>query len=242
MPLFHTDVIQGTSAWLKLRSGIPTASEFDKIITPKTQRKSESQEPYMYRLLAERIMGHPIEGYMSLPMERGSREEESAVRFYELQTDSDTVPVGFVTNDAKTIGASPDRLVGEPGLLEIKVPNAETHMAYLLSEGGAYDRHKVQVQGQLWITEREWVDVLSWHPELPPALMRTGRDEKFIEKLAELVTEFSVRLEEKYEMVLGRGWVTPIQDVVADQLARSIQRLAPLDELVKQAQEAGHRP
>lgn len=228
------DVIQGSNAWLRLRAGVPTSSEFDKIVTP-TGKASKSAEGYRHRLLAERCMRHPVREYISLHMERGSDMEIDAVRFYELQADVDTTPVGFVTNDAGTIGASPDRLVGEDGLLEIKCPSEAVHMAYLLTAGGAYETYKVQVNGQLWVTGRKFVDVLSFHPELPPALIRMERDEKFIGLLAELVTEFSVELEKQYQFVLERGWVKSQEEVVAEQLHASLSRLAPLDELVKQA-------
>src|SRR5262245_45091449 len=115
------DVVQGSTSWLQLRAGIPTASQFDQIITP-SGKPSKSAERYMLTLLAERLMGHPITENVSMWMKRGSEMEADAVAFYQLQTDSDTVPVGFITNDEGTIGASPDRLVGEEGLLEIKCP------------------------------------------------------------------------------------------------------------------------
>lgn len=201
------DVIQGTTAWANLRAGIPTASEFDKILTPKTARPSESAEPYMHALLAERIMGHPRVEIMSSWMERGSEMESEAVSFYEFQNDVATKTVGFITNDGMTIGASPDRLVDEDGLLEIKVPAPHTHVAYLLQSGGAYSAYKVQVQGQLWIAERQWEDVLSFHPEMPPAIIRIERDEEYIEKLSKAVTAFAAVLEERYLELVERGWI-----------------------------------
>lgn len=229
--------VQGTTEWLHLRAGIPTASEFDKIITPGG-KLSKSAEPYRYRLLAERCMGHPCEEYISLWMQRGSQMEIDAVRFYEFQSDVETVPVGFITNDSETVGASPDRLVGDEGLLEIKVPSPGVHMAYLLASGGAYEAYKVQVQGQLWITDRKWVDVLSYHPELKPALIRIERDEDFIWKIEDLVIAFSNELEKDYEFVLERGYVKQPEERTMEQLEQSIRHLAPLNELVEQARRA----
>lgn len=226
--------IQGSTEWLHLRAGIPTASEFDKIITPGG-KPSKSAEPYRYRLLAERCMGHPCKEYISLDMQRGSDEEIRAVRFYELQTDSNTIPVGFITDDERRYGASPDRLVGDDGQLEIKVPNESTHMGYVLASGGAYEAYKVQVQGQLWVTGRRWTDVLSWHPELPPALVRIERDDDFISKIEHEVMKFCRELEKDYIFVLERGYVQTPEERTTDQLERSIPRMAPLDELVKQA-------
>ncbi len=105
-------------------------------------------------------------------MDRGSQMEADAVAFYELQRDCDTVKVGFITNDDGSVGASPDRLVGESGLLEIKVPSEAVHMSYLLGSGSAYEAYKVQMQGQLWVSGKAFNDSLSFHPELPPALLR----------------------------------------------------------------------
>lgn len=216
------DVQQGTREWLDLRAGIPTASQFDLIITPGGE-ESKSQERYMLTLLAERIMNHPVTEHMSMWMERGSQMESDAVKFYEFQKDTETVPVGFITNDAQTIGASPDRLVGEDGLLEIKVPAEWTHMSYLLTTGGAYKAYKVQVQGQLWVTGRQWVDVLSFHPELPPALIRIERDESYIAKLEKFVTAFSVKLEEQFREVVARGWLKTEQERTESQLEASLR-------------------
>src|SRR5439155_24147279 len=142
-----------------------------------------------------RLMGHPIVEVMSFWMERGSEMELRAVRWYEFQRDTETTPVGFITTDNGRIGASPDRLVASDGLLEVKAPSEPVHMSYLLQTGSCYDEYRVQVQSQLWVTGRAWTDLLSWHGELPPALVRIGRDEKFIAILEPLVLEFSDKLE-----------------------------------------------
>ncbi len=214
--------VQGTSEWLALRAGIPTASAFDQILTPGG-KPSKSSERYLYTLLAERLMGHPVIEHISMWQQRGTELEAEAVAFYELQADADTVPVGFCTNDEGTIGASPDRLVGETGLLEIKVPSEWIHMGYLLKSGSAYEAYKVQVQGQLMVTGRTFVDVLSWHPELPPALIRIERDEPFIEKLSAAVTAFSNVLEEQYRELEARGWAKakPEREPTASELMKA---------------------
>ncbi len=201
------DCIQGTSEWTRLRAGIPTSSDFDKILTAGGS-PSKQAEMYMFALLAERIMGHPRIEYMSRWMDRGSQMEAEAVSFYELQRDCETVKVGFITNDEGTIGASPDRLVGDTGLLEIKVPSEAVHVSYLMQSGSAYDAYRVQTQGQLWIAEREWNDLLSYHPEMPPALIRVERDEKFIAQLSAAVSAFVEVLESQFALCVQRGWVT----------------------------------
>lgn len=198
---------QGTTEWLELRAGIPTASAFDLILT-KSGKPSQSAERYMLTLLAERLMGHPIAEHVSLWMSRGSTLERDAIAFYELQRDLTTEPVGFITNDAGTVGASPDRLVSADGLLEVKSPKEYVHLGYLMELGTAYDAYRVQVQGQMWITGRKWVDVLSYHPEMPWALSRIERDEEFIELLSKAVMVFSARLEAMSEDLMERGWLS----------------------------------
>lgn len=201
---------QGTSEWLQLRAGIPTASAFDMILT-KSGKPSQSAERYFYTLLAERLMGHPIAEHISFWMQRGSEMEREALRYYEFQRDEETTEVGFITNDAGTIGASPDRLVGEDGLLEIKCPRDYVHVGYMLQSGKAYDEYKVQCQSQLWVTGRKWTDVLSYHPELPMALVRIERDDDFIELIEAAVTTFSLELERRWEELQARGWGRPAQ-------------------------------
>ncbi len=210
------DVEQGTSAWLELRAGIPTSSEFSKILTP-TGKKSASATPYRHKLIAERLMGHPVVEYVSIDMDRGARMESEAVDFYEFRHDVDTKRVGFITNDAQTIGASPDRLVGDDGLLEIKCPAEHTHVGYLLHK--PVDRkYYPQIMGQLWVTGRSWVDILSYHPEMPPAMVRVLRDEDYILLLAKAVTEFSAELEREYRELsnmIGSPAVSPLSEAEA---------------------------
>lgn len=197
--------IQGTSEWLSLRAGIPTASEFDRIVTP-TGKVSTSQDNYLYLLLSERITGRPDTETVSFWMERGSHMEAEAVSFYEFQRDIETELVGFLTNDEGTIGASPDRLVGDDGLLEIKCPAPHTHVSYLLYKP-VDKKYFPQLQGQLWISGRRWVDILSYHPQMPPALVRVERDEEYIALLEKEVTKFSVRLEQFTNELVERGLI-----------------------------------
>ena len=204
------DCIQGTPDWLALRAGIPTASQFDMILT-KSGKPSQSAERYMLTLLAERIMGHPIAEHVSMWMQRGSQMEREAVAFYELQRNMDTESVGFITNDEETYGASPDRLVGTDGLLEVKSPKEYIHVGYMMQSGSAYDAYRVQVQGQMWIAERQWADVLSYHPDLPWALARIERDAAFIKVLAGAVKTFSMELERQWQLCVERGWAPKSQ-------------------------------
>lgn len=200
----HIECEQGTMDWLQARIGIPTASGFEKIITP-TGKASTQAEAYSEKLLAEYILGYPVETFTgNAHTERGKELEPHAVRFYEVQRDVDTKPVGFCTDDARTIGASPDRLVGDDGLLEIKCPAPQTHVHYLLT--GEIDKgYWPQVQGQLLVTGRKWVDWLSYHPEMPPVIIRVERDEAYLATMATLLKEFTEKLEKKREKLISLG-------------------------------------
>lgn len=191
------DVVQGTSEWAALRIGIPTASAFDNILTEKKLELSAKATAYAHRLIAEEHMGVALDDATSTSMHRGQVLERKAVEFYELRRELDTVPIGFVMRDDRRVGCSPDRFVGTDGLLEIKSPEPHTHVGYLLDEKGI--GYRLQVQGQLWLCEREWSDTLSYHPDFPPALVRQHRDEAVIEKLKAGVNQF---LEHMYELKL----------------------------------------
>lgn len=186
------DCEQGSDEWIATRLGIPTASQFSRIITAKTLKVSESSASYMCELLAERMLGMPVNESVSGFMERGSEMEASAVAFYELQRGVDTQKVGLVLRDDGRVGCSPDRFVGDDGGLEIKCPSAAVHVAHLLEMPL---RFFPQVQGCLWLTERKWWDLLSYHPQMPPALVRVERDEEFIAALATAVEKFLERLD-----------------------------------------------
>jgi hypothetical protein len=201
--VIRLDVEQGSAEWFAARLGIPTASCFDKIITPKTMKMSASAAPYAHQLLAEQALGIALDNASFGFMERGAVMEKRAVDFYELKRDVDTEKVGFILRDDRRVGCSPDLFVGDNGLVEIKVPSAAVHIGYLLdSEGIGY---RAQVQGQLWLTEREWCDTLSWHPDLPEALVRQVRDEKFIAALAAAVDQFLSFIDESKLKLMELG-------------------------------------
>lgn len=199
------DVIQGSEAWRLLRMGVPTASEFSRILTPGG-KPSKSAEPYMCELLGELLMARPMEAPTYPWMQRGHDLEEDAANWYALQCDVETKVVGFCTTDDGSIGASPDRLVGEDGLLEIKCPAPDTHVRYLLfPQKGVDDAYKVQVLGQLYVTERKWCDVVSYHPELPSVIVRVERDEEYIAKLDAVLKAFCEQLSEAKAELERRG-------------------------------------
>lgn len=212
--LLH-ECIQGTQRWLELRSGRPTSSEFDKIITPGGA-PSKSASGYCNKLLVEVMLGRPLAGVEMPWMKRGKDMEAEAVRYYELLRDVDTVPIGFITTDDGRIGASPDRLVGDDGLLEIKCPSDETHSKYLAAHvdallgaagSGVYEAYKVQCQGQLFVAEREWSDVESYYPGLPEALTRVHRDDKFIALMKSALYGFIEMFDTRLDKLRSLGYL-----------------------------------
>ena len=201
-------------AWMKLRAGVPTASCFDRIMTP-AKKASASREDYLNLLLAERILNRPLDTFQSEDMARGNEFESKAVASYEFQHECDTIAVGFVTNFDGKVGCSPDRFILQhlEGALECKCPKAQTHIGYLLASTGAGKKYKVQLQGQIWVCERDWVDILSYHPEMPEALYRVHRDDEFIKELAAHVLAFAGELEEKAGDFAERGWIKTLTEI-----------------------------
>lgn len=188
------NVEQGTPEWFAARLGIPTASEFSKIITA-TGKPSAQANDYSLTLVAERMLGHEVEKWQgNMWTERGKELEQEAADYYELTTGAELQKVGFVTNDAGTAGCSPDRLVGDDGLLEIKCPAAHTHLKYMLDKK-LDTAYMPQLQGQLFVTGRQWVDIISYYPELKPVIIRVARNENYISTLQELLEEFTADIE-----------------------------------------------
>ena len=181
MPIFHHDVAQYSEEYDRLRLGIPTSSNFHKIITPQGKPSKQWRE-YACVLIAERILQQKIEFYNSPAMERGLIVETEAADWYEFDHDVTVQKVGFITDDDHTVGCSPDRLVGDEGLLEIKAPLPHTQVEYWIS-GEVSERFRPQLQGQLYISQRSWVDIVCWHDVLPKLVMRVEPDGKFIESL-----------------------------------------------------------
>lgn len=201
--MIRLDMPQGSDEWLKARLGIPTASQFHRLVTPKTGKLSAASDGYLHELIAEWALGVSLDETLTAFMQRGTDLEESAVSLYEFTKDVVTDPVGFCLTDDRTAGCSPDRLVGDDGGLEIKCPGAAQHVANILEMTTKYT---AQVQGALWVTGRDWWDLLSYHPTMPPAMVRIRRDEAFIKLLAGAVAEFTERLEQAKATMIAKGY------------------------------------
>ena len=180
--MIRLDVEQGTAAWMEARLGIPTASNFARIVTP-TGRLSGQRDQYIAELLAEWATGNPVSDFSDEWTERGKVLELDAFYEYGFQTDLDPEKVGFVYSDeSHMVGGSPDGLVGDDGLIELKCPKVENHLLYL-ARGVVPPKYVPQCQGLLWVTGRAWCDFMSFYPELPPLIVRVEPDDKYQEAL-----------------------------------------------------------
>ena len=203
------DIEQRTPEWYALRIGKPTASQFDKVITPKTGKLSAQARKFACRLIAERLLQEPLDLLDGIEaIERGRALEPDAIAQYEFAEEVETRPIGFITTDDGLIGASPDRLiVGAPAGVEIKCPLLQTHIGYWLD--GTDDAYRPQVQGQLWVCEFERLDFYSYHPQMEAVKRRTHRDEPYIKLVDQALRDFNDMLHDMYEKVRPAFFALP---------------------------------
>lgn len=183
------DCEQNSPEWFDLRKGIPTASEFSTLLASgKGGGESVTRAKYIRRLVGERISGAPAESFANGAMDRGKAMEAQARATYALETGINPELVGFVTNDAKTIGASPDAfIINRRGALELKTATPHVLIEHL--EKSLKDRsyfpseHVAQTQGVLLVAELEFVDLAIFWPGMPMFIKRVYRDELYIAKL-----------------------------------------------------------
>lgn len=218
------DVQQNTPAWYALRLGIPTASEFHKIITPTKGEFSKQADKYAFYLIAEAVLHEPLDSISHLQrIEEGRLLEPDAANQYAFVKEVELIKVGFITTDDGRMGASPDRLIaGKPGALEIKCPAPHTHVGYRL--GGPGDDYRPQVQGQMLVGELEFVDFYSYHPRMPPVLLHTMRDPLYIAKMSAALRQFDDMLRTFTDLVRREGYFDERSAIMTpvDQLAEEM--------------------
>lgn len=189
---------QGTPEWFACRMGIPTASEFKTIVgVKKDAREKVTRQTYMRKLAGEILTGEPMESYSNAYLERGKSYEDEARALYGFLKDIEPERVGFIRNG--NTGCSPDSLVGKKRGLEIKVAIPHIQIERL-ERNELPPEHKLQVQGNIWLAERDEWDFMSYCPKLPPLIVTVRRDEKTINEIAKAVTEFN----EELEILVGR--------------------------------------
>jgi putative phage-type endonuclease len=188
--LIHCDVDQRSEEWLIARRGIATASNFSKVITSQGKRSTQISN-YAFELAADRFMDEIEENFQSHAMKRGEELEPVAKTFYEIHSGNDVTECGFyktTLDDGSEIGCSPDGLIGEDGLIEIKCPLKSQHMKNLTSDKLPTE-YIAQVQGQLFIMDRKWCDFVSFNPSFKEGfqlkVFRVEKDLCFIDFLKE---------------------------------------------------------
>lgn len=197
------DVIQGSEEWFKCRAGIPTASQFSKIVTTSGEI-SRSMRDLALNLASQVIVTELEEMPTSYAMERGSELEFEAVEKYQTYTLNPVQTVGFMS--CGDYGYSPDGLIGEDGILEIKCPLQKNHAKYL-SKKEVPSEYRAQVQGGLYVSDREWCDFVSYNPtfktDYQMLVVREYRDEEFIRSLGKAIKKCIEIRDEILEKIKG---------------------------------------
>ncbi len=157
MQTFHME--QGSDEWYDIKRGIVSSSHFSDVLNKKTGRKL-----YMRKVAGEILSGITESSFSNKNMEMGVELEASAREHYEQVNSCDVEQVGFIKN-SEFVGTSPDGLVGSDGMIEIKSVLPSTQIATILS-GRMPTTHNAQVQGQMWVAEKQWCDFVSWCPAL----------------------------------------------------------------------------
>lgn len=188
-PEIFKELEQGTTEWFAARCGCVTASCFKAVMT---KGQGKTRRTYMLKLAGEIMTGAVQESFKSSDMERGHIMEPEARELYALTTGNDVDQVGFVKS-ADQVGYSPDGLIGEDGLLEIKTRKPELQIA-LLFDGEIPKEHMHQLQGGLLVSGRKWIDFVSYWPGLPIFIKRVERDEAFIGEINQAVMMFIAEL------------------------------------------------
>lgn len=198
-----TSIEQGSADWLSLRLGIVTMSELDCLLVSGKGEAGFGVQAfsYMNQLIGERITGEAAElPFTTRATERGHELEGKARDLYEAREGFELYEAGIILNHG--CGYSPDAMVSDNGLIEIKTKLPKFQVDVILS-GDIPKEHVAQCQGGIWVSERDWIDFISYWPGMPMFIKRAYRDEALIAKIAERVATFYELLEARMERVLN---------------------------------------
>jgi len=191
---------QRTEEWFTVRLGKVTASKVGDVLAKTKSGPSASRTNYLAELVAERLTGEAYEQFTNAAMAWGTEQEPYARDAYERREDLFIQEIGFVPHPTIYMsGASPDGLVGNDGLVEIKCPNTATHIKNLLG-GKIEKKYFSQMQWQMECTGRSWCDFVSYDPRLPEKMslhvQRVERDEAFLEETRAAIEVFLLEVAE----------------------------------------------
>jgi putative phage-type endonuclease len=200
-------VQQGSSEWFSLRAGKVTASRVADILAKTKTGPSASRQNYLVELAIQRITGIIQESYSNSAMEWGTQTEPQARVAYEVNTNNFVDQVAFVDHPSiKWFGCSPDGLVSDRGLVEIKCPNSSTHWEYFKNKKPP-QKYIIQMQTQMAVTGKDWCDFVSFDPRMPERsqllIVRINRDEDFITEIEAEVQKFLEEVQTEVNMMKG---------------------------------------
>ncbi|MEO1721358.1 MAG: lambda exonuclease family protein [Pseudomonadota bacterium] len=202
-PEIIKDVDQGSAEWLSLRAGLPSASCFDKVMAKgRSGTASKTRQSYMNQLAGEIITGEPEPAYQNADMQRGHEHEPIARASYEFMTGNAVEQVAGAR--LGRVWCSPDGLIGDDGGYEAKSHKPSILIA-MIEDGGFPPQHSAQVQGNLWVTGREWWDLHCFWPGMPHFIKRAYRDEAYIAELSSAVDRFLDELDAVVERIRRYG-------------------------------------
>jgi len=186
------DCKQGESSWHFARAGIPTASEFDRLVTPEFKiRTGDTPKTYLHEKLAEKLMGQPLEFDVdTFAMDQGRLLESEALPWLDFAHGIKAERIGFCTTDDGLVGCSPDGLVGDNCGVEVKCPRPQKHLSYLLA-GELPKEYAAQVYGSMYVTGSSSWYFLSYSRQFPKFLLKIERDEAIMSALDKALREFT---------------------------------------------------
>lgn len=208
--MIHEQIEQGSPEWLALRVGKVTGSRVaDMMKKLKDGKPAASRKDYAFDLALERLTGESQSHDLSNVkwVQDGKEREPEARDLYAFMRGVEVQQIGFATHDTVPMfGASPDALVGEDGLLEIKCPKPKTHLEYLLA-GVAPEDYTPQMDAEMACTGRKWCDFVSYHPAFPAQsqlfVVRYFRNDERIAELEREVVKFNAEVDEIVRQIQG---------------------------------------
>lgn len=197
MPLEIIECEQNSPKWIEARTGIATASSFNDVLA---KGHGKTRRSYMLKLAAERIRGESTDSFSNIYTDRGHEFEDIARDLYKTHSGHDIVPCGFMLD---TYGYSPDGLINNDGIIEIKTKSGHLQIEVLLS-GEVPNEHMAQIQGGLMVSDRKWCDFISYCPGLPIFIKRVERDEQYITNLRIELAIFEKELKQVIEQIMNK--------------------------------------
>ncbi|WP_050879634.1 lambda exonuclease family protein [Candidatus Williamhamiltonella defendens] len=206
---------QRTPDWFEARCGKVTASRLGDLMAKTRVGHAASRARYQAELICERLTGQREEGFVTAAMRRGMELEPEALDLYRLYSGNEVKEVGLIAHPAlPDFAASPDGLVHQEGLLEIKCPNAWTHLE-LIKTGQMKTPWRLQMQAQMMCTGRAWCDFVSYDNRFPPELAyfqtRVSFDPLLNEDIEQAVRTFLNEIEEEIECIKRKAAKMPYQ-------------------------------